>query len=406
MDYLILFTYLMIAIGFSFLCSIAEAVLLSITPSYIAEREKDPTRSARRIIRLKQNIDRPLSAILSLNTIAHTMGATGVGAQAAKMFRDEYLGLISAVLTLLILVLSEIIPKTIGALHWRRLAAPTAFFIDWLIILTYPLVWLSELVTKMLAGDGKQTLVTRAEIAAVAELGSKEGIFQQSESRILRNLLKLESVVVEDIMTPATVVISFEESTVLADISDEVLKLPVSRIPLYKERRDSIAGFVLRSDLQTAIASGNDQQPLHAFAREILAVHEDDRVTAVFDRLLEERAHIAIVLDTFGGMEGLVTLEDVLETLLGLEIVDEHDQNADMREVARQRLKDRLSKQGINWPGADAVDAQIAEPPATATDGDQNDATTATGKVSDPDGDVDLTKADESEQDPPPTAQK
>ncbi|GAB5443445.1 MAG: hemolysin family protein [Fuerstiella sp.] len=406
MDYVILFTYLMIAIGFSFLCSIAEAVLLSITPSYIAEREKDPTRSARRIIRLKQNIDRPLSAILSLNTIAHTVGAAGVGAQAAKVLGAQYLGLISAVLTLLILVLSEIIPKTIGALHWRRLAGIVAVFIDWLIILMYPLVWLSELVTKMLAGDGKQTLVTRAEIAAVAELGSKEGIFQQSESRILRNLLKLESVVVEDIMTPATVVISYEESTVLADISDEVLKLPVSRIPLYKERRDSIAGFVLRSELQTAIASGNDQQPLRAFAREILAVHEDDRVTAVFDRLLEARAHIAIVLDTFGGMEGLVTLEDVLETLLGLEIVDEHDQNADMREVARQRLKDRLSKQGINWPGVDAVDAKNAEPQSTATDGDQNDSTTAAGKVSDPDGDVDLTKADESEQDPPPTAQQ
>lgn len=411
MDYVILFTYLMIAIGFSFLCSIAEAVLLSITPSYIAEREKDQTRSARRIIRLKENIDRPLSAILSLNTIAHTMGATGVGAQAAKMWEDRYLGVVSAVLTLLILVLSEIIPKTIGALHWRRLAGPTALFIDWLIIPMYPLVWLSEQMTKLLAGDGKQTLVTRAEIAAVAELGSKEGIFQQSESRILRNLLKLESVVVEDIMTPGTVVISYEESTVLADISDEVLKLPVSRIPLFKERRDSIAGFVLRSELQTAIATGQDQQPLQAFAREILAVHEDDRVTAVFDRLLEARAHIAIVLDNFGGMEGLVTLEDVLETLLGLEIIDEHDQNADMREVARQRLKERLSKQGINWPGPNAVDPEASEGKSTTANHDADDSAAPAGDTNNPDSDVDLTKAEESaadssREDPPPTPQK
>lgn len=347
MDYVLLFTYLAVAIGFSFLCSIAEAVLLSITPSYIAHLRKETTASAQRIVALKSNIDRPLSAILSLNTIAHTVGAAGVGAQAASMWGDKYVGLISAVLTLLILVLSEIIPKTIGALHWRRLAGVVSVFVRWLIVLMFPLVWMSEILTKWLAGDQVQKLVTRAEIAAVAELGTSEGLLKKNESRILRNLLTLESITVEDVMTPASVVISLEKSKTLADISSEIASFPVSRIPLFDQRRDAITGFVLRSDLLTAIAAGKTDQPLESFSREILAVHEDDSITAVFDTLLNARAHIAIVMDRFGGVEGIVTLEDVLETLLGLEIVDEKDVTVDMQMLARERWKSRLEKQGI-----------------------------------------------------------
>ncbi|MEQ8836573.1 MAG: DUF21 domain-containing protein, partial [Lacipirellulaceae bacterium] len=210
MEITLLLLYLAIAIGFSFLCSIAEAVLLSVTPSFLAERRQEETASAKRIIRLKQNIDRPLSAILSLNTIAHTVGAAGVGAQATKVYGDQYVGVISAVLTLLILVFSEIIPKTIGALHWRRLASPVAWMIDWLIILMLPLVWLSEFVTKLLSGSKEQELVTRAEIAAVAELGATAGELRGHETKILRNLLRMEKVTVEDVMTPSTVVIAME----------------------------------------------------------------------------------------------------------------------------------------------------------------------------------------------------
>lgn len=347
MDYVLLVTYLLIAIGFSFLCSIAEAVLLSITPSYIAQRRKDTTKSAARIIKLKENIDRPLAAILSLNTIAHTVGAAGVGAQAAHMYGDKYVGVISAVLTLLILVLSEIIPKTIGALHWRKLAGAVSVFVRWLIILMFPLVWLSEILTKWLAGDQRQKLVTRAEIEAVAELGTSEGLLKKNESRILRNLLKLESITVEDVMTPAAVVISMEQSRRLSEVTDEVSSLPVSRIPIYKDRRDTVTGFVLRSDLLTAIAAGDLDKTLESYSREILAVHEDDSITSVFDVLLNTRAHIAIVTDKFGGVEGIVTLEDVLETLLGLEIVDEQDETVDMQKLARERWKTRLEKQGI-----------------------------------------------------------
>ncbi len=347
MDYVLLLTYLFIAIGFSFLCSIAEAVLLSITPSYLAERRKDPTKSAKRIIALKENIDRPLAAILSLNTIAHTVGAAGVGAQAAHMYGDRYVGVISAILTLLILVLSEIIPKTIGALHWRRLAGVVSIFVRWLIVVMYPLVWLSELLTKWLAGDSKQKLVTRAEIAAVAELGTNEGLLKKNESRIMRNLLKLESITVEDVMTPASVVISLEQTQRLSQIAEKISSLPVSRIPIYHERRDAVTGFVLRSELLTAIAGGDLDRSLKDFSRQILTLHEDDSITSAFDALLDTRAHIAIVADSFGGVEGIITLEDILETLLGLEIVDEHDQTVDMRKLARQKWHKRMENQGI-----------------------------------------------------------
>ncbi|WP_442506058.1 CNNM domain-containing protein [Novipirellula sp. SH528] len=350
MDYFLLITYLCIAIGFSFLCSIAEAVLLSITPSFIAERRQDETKSSKRIIQLKENIDRPLAAILSLNTIAHTVGAAGVGAQAAKIYGDQYLGVISALLTLMILVLSEIIPKTVGALHWRRLAGSVALLVQGLIILMLPLVWMSEFLTRWLSGNKKQQLVTRAEIAAVAELGTREGLLKQHESRILRNLLKLESITVEDVMTPSTVVISFEESRRLSEMTEELKTLPVSRIPIYRERRDIVTGFVLRSDLLASVISGDSDKPLSEFSRPILRIAEDESITVAFDQLLDSRAHIAMVMDKFGGVEGLVTLEDIIETLLGLEIVDEHDSTVDMQELARQRWEMRREKQGIAAP--------------------------------------------------------
>lgn len=347
MDYILLLTYLCIAIGFSFLCSIAEAVLLSITPSYIAEQRQEKTKSAMRIIALKADIDRPLAAILSLNTIAHTVGAAGVGAQAASMYGDKYVGVISAVLTLMILVLSEIIPKTIGALHWRKLAGPIAIAVRWLIVLMLPLVWTSEFLTRWLAGDKKQKLVTRSEIAAIAELGTSEGLLKKNESRILRNLLKLESITVEDVMTPSTVVIALEQTQQLADVADEVASMPVSRIPLFHKRRDVVTGFVLRSELLTAIAAGEGNKTLEDFSRDIMSVREDDGIAHVFDELLNTRAHIAAVMDKFGGFEGIVTLEDVLETLLGLEIVDEQDETVDMQTLARKRWRARLEKQGI-----------------------------------------------------------
>ena len=372
-DYILLFVYLSVAIGFSFLCSIAEAVLLSITPSYIAQLREDKTKSALRIIRLKENIDRPLAAILSLNTIAHTVGAAGVGAQAARIYGDQYVGVISAVLTLLILVLSEIIPKTIGAIHWRRLAGVVAILVGWLIVLMFPLVWLSELLTKWLAGGKKPKLVTRSEIAAVAEIGTREGLLKNHESRILRNLLKLESFTVEDVMTPSTVVISLEETERVSQVIDQVKEFPVSRIPLYRQRRDVVSGFVLKADLLAAITSGEGDKALSEFSRPIVAVHEDDSITSAFEQLLNSRAHIALVVDKFGGAEGIVTLEDVVETLLGMEIVDEQDQDVNMQDLARARWKQRLQNQGIDLRGStesQPADSAVSDNSAAAEHND------------------------------------
>ena len=254
---------------------------------------------------------------------------------------------ISAVLTLLILVFSGIIPKTIGALYWRTLAAPMALAVQWLILVLLPLVWLSEFLTKVLSRGHKPKLVTREEISAMAGLGTEEGILRARESRILDNLLRLDSVMVEHVMTPRTVVIAFEQSRTIESVTEELKQTPVSRLPIYQERRDHVTGFVLKSDLLLALASNDQQRPLQDFIRPIHAVHETDSITSVFDHLLTKGAHIAMVVDQFGGMEGIVTLEDVVETLLGLEIVDENDEAADMQSIARQHWRTRLEKQGI-----------------------------------------------------------
>ncbi|NND97097.1 MAG: HlyC/CorC family transporter [Pirellulaceae bacterium] len=350
MDVTLLIVYLAIAIGFSFACSIAEAVLLSITPSYIAERRQDESKSAKRIISLKENVDRPLSAILSLNTIAHTVGAAGVGAQAAKVMGDAYVGATSAVLTLMILVISEIIPKTIGALHWRRLAAPIALFVQGLIWFMLPLVWMSEVLTKIISGNKKQKLVTRSEISAIAELGKQEGLLKSRESRILSNLLKLDSMTVRDVMTPQSVVIAMQDNASIGQVTDDFRDLPVSRIPLYRDRRDNVTGFVLKTDILSAIASGETADPLSAYVRPIETTSPDTSIAAAFDQLLDNRAHIALVVDRYGSVQGIVTLEDVVETLLGMEIVDEQDLAVDMQKFARERWTERAKRQGIKMP--------------------------------------------------------
>lgn len=362
MDTVLLVVYLLIAIGFSFLCSIAEAVLLSITPSYIAERKRNPDKAAKRILRLKENVDRPLAAILSLNTIAHTVGAAGVGAQAAKVYGNQWVGVTSAILTLLILVFSEIIPKTIGAMHWRKLASPTAAFIDWLILLLFPLVWLSEWITKLLSSGKPPSVVTRDEVAAIAELGSQEGVLHQRETKVLRNLLQMQDISVEDVMTPRTVVIALEQSNKLSDISQELATIPVSRIPIFEGRRDNVTGFVLKSDLLIAMLGGEGDKTMAEFRRELISVKESDPISLAFEKMLEQREHIALVTDQFGGMEGIMTLEDIVETLLGLEIVDEQDTAVDMQKLARKQWRERMQRQGIKNPSS-------AEKPANSDEG-------------------------------------
>ena len=349
-DWVWLFVYLFIALGFSFLCSIAEAVLLSITPSYTATlRAKNPA-SARVIDRLKENVERPLAAILSLNTIAHTVGAAGVGAQAQVVFQGKYVGLTSAVLTLLILILSEIIPKTIGAVYWRKLAPIVARLTSWLIYAMYPLVVMSEWIAKLLSsGEGHPT-VTRAEVAALAAQGAQEGHIDEGESRILENLFALKSLRAKDVMTPRTVVVSLQKDKTVGEVMAEHPQMQFSRLPLFEKTRDEVIGFALKSDLLLAQARDEEGRKVHEFRREIMAVPMDTPLSDLFEQLIDNRAHIAMVVDEFGGFDGIVTLEDIVETLLGLEIVDEADKQADMQVLARRKWEARAKKLGILKP--------------------------------------------------------
>ncbi len=344
----LLLIYLIVAIGCSFYCSVAEAVLLSITPSFIATLAEKKPKVAARLEGLKSNIDRPLAAILSLNTIAHTIGAAGVGAQVVALYGAPYLAMASAVMTLLILVFSEIIPKTLGALYWRALGPSIAGSVRWLILLLYPLVWLSEKLTKWLAGGKSHHALTRDELAAMAQIGAKQGVLKENELRVFNSLIRLPDASASDVMTPRSVVIAFDEKASVHDVVGRQTPLTVSRIPIYRETLDEVTGFVLKDDLLLAQARDRRDSPLQEFARPMISVTDELRLPQLLEKLLQERLHIAMVVDRYGSVVGLVTLEDIVETLLGLEIVDEHDKQVDMQHYARERWKKRAEQMGLN----------------------------------------------------------
>lgn len=347
---ILLITFLCVAIGFSFYCSVAEAVLLSITPSFIATLGDKKPVDAERLKRLKANIDRPLAAILSLNTIAHTIGAAGVGAQAQVVWGDGSLAIVSAVMTLLILIFSEIIPKTIGALYWRSLGAFVGKTVILLIWVLYPLVWISEQLTKLLSGGAGHHTLTREELGAMAEIGAEQGVLAEDESRVFRSLMRFPQITVADIMTPRVVVLAFRETKTVGEVLDEHPELPVSRLPIYDDKLDKASGFVMRNDLLLARSRGEDDKPLSEFRRDMLTINDTSSAKKAFDMLLNDRQHIALVIDQYGSAVGVVTLEDVIETLLGLEIVDEHDENVDMQKFARDQWKVRAKKMGFSVP--------------------------------------------------------
>ena len=351
----LLVVYLCVAIGFSFLCSIAEAVLLSISPSFVAQKKAEGNAAGDRLEMLKKDVDRPLAAILSLNTIAHTVGAAGVGAESAAVFGSEWIGATSAVLTLLILVFSEIIPKTLGATYWRALSGFVASVLPWLITLMMPLVWLSDGLTWMIARGQKGGTVSRAEIAALAALGEKEGHLDASEGRILTNLLKFRQLKVADVMTPRTVVVAFRQATTVGELFEKHPEIPVSRLPIYRDKLDDLTGFVHKNDLLLAHARGENDRTLGDFRRPLTTVRDKASLSELFDLLLDERAHLAGVIDRFGGFDGVVTLEDLIETLLGLEITDEHDSAEDMRVLAREKWERRAKRLGLEVPGEPGV---------------------------------------------------
>jgi len=355
----LLLLYLFLAIGVSFLCSILEAVLLSITPSYIAMLEKSGDKTGKLLKSLKKDIDQPLAAILSLNTIAHTIGAAGVGAQAQIVFGNAYVTITSIILTLLILVFSEIIPKTLGASYWKKLSGFSARITNILIVVTYPFVLLSKGITKLISSDENQPSISREEIGAMADLGHQEGIFEKEESKILRNLIKFSSLKVEDIMTPRIVVVKYSEETSIKHILNKEDELRVSRVPVYGKSDEDITGYVLKNDMYLELSKGNEDTKLKDLKRDVMIVPETSSIMDLFEKLLESQDHIAIAVDEYGGFSGVATMEDVVETLLGMEIVDEIDAIDDMQKLARQQWRERAKNLGIQLPESAKSDVNL-----------------------------------------------
>lgn len=348
MDVIILIGSIILALGFSFLCSIAEAALLSVTPSYVESMRSKRPKHAESLRRLKiENVDRSLAAILTLNTIAHTVGAILSGAKATVVFGSAWFGLFSAIMTLMILFFSEIVPKTLGAVYWKQLIGPTTLFVQTLIWSLYPIVWVSERLTQWVSRGKKAHAFSRDELISMARIGEASGSMPTSESRILKNLFRLGTLSAQDIMTPRTVIASLPEGLSIADALDTATERPFSRLPLYRGDKDQITGFVLRTDVLMSYAKSNGETALNTIRRDIMTVHDSIAISELFDQFLKKRLHIAVVLDEYGGTKGLVTLEDLVETLIGIEIIDETDAVTDMRALARKSWTERAKAMGI-----------------------------------------------------------
>ncbi|HSI89296.1 MAG TPA: hemolysin family protein [Pyrinomonadaceae bacterium] len=340
----LLFVYLFIALITSFICSIMEAVLLSLPRSYLKAEAEQGNTSAQSFLALKDDIDKPLSAILSLNTVAHTVGAAGVGAQATIVFGQAYFGIVSAVLTILILVLTEIIPKTLGANYARALMPIASVTIRGMIVITYPLVIVSAFLTRILSRKDPELTTSRAEISALANIGTEEGIFMDRENKILQNLIKLKSIKVSEIMTPRVVVVVADEDMTLQDFLSKKDFLHFSRIPVYSEHRDHITGYVFRQMVFEKLAEDQFDLQLKDIRRDIVSVANITTLFKAWEEMISHKEHIALVTDEYGGMDGITTLEDIIETLLGFEIVDETDRVDDMQQFAADRWKARQQK--------------------------------------------------------------
>lgn len=350
---ILLLLYVFIALGFSFLCSVAEAVILSISSAYISVLEDDNKPSGVILRHLTQDINKPLSAILTLNTIAHTMGAAGAGAQAAVVFGDAYLGLASAVLTFLILVFSEIIPKTLGATYWRQLAPVTAYFLKYLVWVLKPFVYLSELLTRRFKEESPLRGLSRQEMLAMAQLSAEEGQLAALEMNLMQNLLRLHEMKVKEAMTHRTVVFSLSQELTVETYFHKYDSNEFSRIPIYEDgEKEKVTGFVMKSDLLLAQARGNGKKQLKEYRRDMRVLLGSTLLSKAFDHFLNSRANILLVVDEYGGMEGILTMEDLLESLLGIEIIDENDRNVDMKRLAKmlgrrreRAVLDKLNKQ-------------------------------------------------------------
>lgn len=353
----LLILFFSLSICFSFLCSIWEAVLLSVTPSYTQRLVQEGKKVGDTLQDFKQDIDRPLSAILTLNTIAHTVGAIGVGAQASKIFASSdfnFFGIsmesiVAAVMTLAILVLSEIIPKTIGANNWKALAPFTARSLKFLILVLSPFVWVSQLITRALKKNKEESVLSRVDFKAIVHSAEKSGELAKSEFTIINNLLGFEQLTAEDIMTPRNVVMMANEEQTIAEFYEEHKhKLRFSRIPLFSEEsRDTITGLLLKDLLLQRMIAGDGNIALKEIKREVSVITDSTTLPVLFNQMMQHNQHLNVVVDEFGVLRGIVTMEDVIETMFGQEIVDEMDSISDLQEYARKKWQERAKKLGL-----------------------------------------------------------
>lgn len=347
----LLIFFAVISIFFSFLCSILEAVLLSITPTFIRVKKKEGKSYATTVAHLKENIDNPLIAILTLNTVAHTVGAILVGVQAEKVYGDgnNAVAILSAIMTLLILVVSEIIPKTIGATYWKQLAKPaTATILGIVFVLKWTgILWTLRLTTKLIGKTAHVSVISREDFTAMADIAKEEGIFKESESKVIKNLLSFHNILVKDIMTPRPVIKTASEDITVREFYNRNEGLRFSRVPLYHEQPDTITGLVLKTEVLEELIKGNGDKKLSEIKRNILITKRSLPLPQLFEELVKSKNHLALVMDEFGGVSGLVTMEDVIETLLGLEIMDESDVIADLQQLARKNWEQRAQKLGL-----------------------------------------------------------
>jgi CBS domain containing-hemolysin-like protein len=323
-----------LALFLSFLCSLLEAVLLSTPASYSSILSKQNASQGDRLERFKENINRPLAAILTLNTFAHTLGAAGVGAQTLELYGESSVAVASGILTLLILVFSEIIPKTIGSVYWRGLIGNTTLIIEVLIFFTYPLVLLAEYISNF--GEDEAT-VTREEVIAMAEMGEDEGVLEEQETDIIENTLKLKDVKVKDIMTPRSVIFAVNSDFTVGQVLEEHETLDFTRIPIFEGNLDAIKGMVNRYEIINRKAEDQFSTRMHEISQEVPFVNENDPIDKVLELFIKNRDHMALVKDNDNILTGLITLEDAIETILGQEIVDEHDSVVDMRDLAESK---------------------------------------------------------------------
>lgn len=340
----LLLVYLGIALTMSFLCSLVEATILSITASHVKIVGKTKPRLGRDLQKFKSNIDKPLAAILTLNTFAHTIGAAGVGAQAQLLWGDSSLTVVSLVLTILILILTEIIPKTLGALYWKQLTPFTVRTVKLLIALLYPLVLFSQLITKKLNRNSEANILSREDFSVMAEIGSKDGALKEEEFRIINNIMRFNLTKVSLVMTPRTVVVAVAQNQTIRELYDDTDNLRFSRIPLYEESLDNITGYVLKDEVLQNIIEGNGDKELSTIVRKIIVKPETATTSIVFQKLLREKEHIALIVDEYGGTSGIATMEDLIETVLGLEITDESDNIEDLQQWARDKWTNKSAK--------------------------------------------------------------